>query len=149
MRRCRHRAALGELAQRLIAERGLTERCEARQISADHLAEDSAYDVVTSFLVVHEIAPELKPSAFAAVARALTPGGAFLIFDKAYPETDEDLRAMPTRFAALAQWYELCWGNRVNTRTELHALCEGAGLHVSEETAFSRFHIIVATKADR
>ena len=79
----------------------------------------------------------------------MTPGGAFLIFDEAYPETDEDLRAMPTRFAALAQWYELCWGNRVNTRTELHALCEGAGLHVSEETAFSRFHIIVATKADR
>ena len=134
-----------ELAQRLIAERGLTERCEARQISADHLAEDGTYDVVTSFLVVHEIAPELKPSAFAAVARALTPGGVFLIFDEAYPETDEDLRAMPTRFAALAQWYELCWGNQVNTRTELHALCEGAGLQVSEETDFSRFHIIVAT----
>jgi SAM-dependent methyltransferase len=135
-----------ELAQALIAERGLTERCEARHVSADHLASDGMYDVVTSFLVVHEIAPELKPQAFAAVARALTPGGAFLIFDEVYPETDEDLRAMPTRFAALAQWYELCWGNRVNTRTELHAMCEAAGLYVSEETAFSRFHIIVATK---
>ena len=48
---------------------------------------------------------------------------------------------MPTRFAALAQWYEVTWGNVVNTRTELHALCRDAGLRVTEETGFSRFHI--------
>ncbi len=96
--------------------------------------------------MVHEIAPDLKTAAFAAVARALKPGGHFLIFDEAYPETDEALRTMPTRFAALAQWYELTWGNVVSTRTELHQLCRSAGLRVSEETAFSRFHIIVATK---
>lgn len=53
---------------------------------------------------------------------------------------------MPTRFAALAQWYEVTWGNVVNTRSELHTLCNEAGLRVAEETSFSRFHIIVATK---
>ena len=53
---------------------------------------------------------------------------------------------MPTRFAALAQWYELTWGNVVSTRTDLHALCRNAGLRVAEETSFSRFHIIVAAK---
>ena len=63
-----------------------------------------------------------------------------------YPETDEALRTMPTRFAALAQWYEVTWGNVVDTRSALHALCREAGLQVSEETTFSRFHIIVATK---
>ena len=135
-----------ELAQRLIAERGLTDRCEARAQSVDQLGEDGTYDVATSFLVVHEISPELKPAAFAAVARALRPGGRFLIFDEAYPETDEALRTMPTRFAALAQWYEVTWGNVVNTRTELHALCREAGLQVTEETGFSRFHILVAAK---
>jgi SAM-dependent methyltransferase len=135
-----------ELARRLIEERGLTGRCEARLQSAGQLGEDGTYDVATSFLVVHEIAPAAKAAAFAAVARALKPGGYFLIFDETYPETDEALQTMPTRFAALAQWYELTWGNIVGTRSELHALCQEAGLQVAEETAFSRFSILVAAK---
>jgi SAM-dependent methyltransferase len=136
-----------ELAKTLIAEHGLGDRCEARLLSAGRLAEDGACDLATAFLVVHEILPEEKSEVFAAVGRALAPGGSFVIFDETYPETDEALRAMPTRFAALAQWYELTWGNRINTRTELHALCERVGLTIAEETAFSRFYIGVATKS--
>jgi SAM-dependent methyltransferase len=136
-----------ELAQKLLAEHQLTDRCEARLAGAEHLAEPGAYDIATSFLVIHEIEPSLKPQVFAAVADALAPGGSFLIFDEAYPETDDDLRTMPKRFAALAQWFELIWGNRVNTASELRGLCEGAGLTVGEEVGFSRFHIMVATKA--
>jgi SAM-dependent methyltransferase len=135
-----------DLARRLIEERALSDRCEARLQSVDRLGEDGSYDVATSFLVVHEIPPAVKGRAFAAVARALKPGGYFLIFDEAYPETDEALRTMPTRFAALAQWYEVTWGNVVNTRSELHALCREAGLEVAEEAGFSRFHIMVAAK---
>ncbi|HWC30740.1 MAG TPA: class I SAM-dependent methyltransferase, partial [Dehalococcoidia bacterium] len=134
------------MARKLILERGLDDTCDARMMSVTRLGEEAAYDIATSFLVVHEIAPQAKAAAFAAIAKALVPGGSFLIFDEAYPETDEDLRRMPARFAALAQWYELTWGNRVNTRSELHGLCAGAGLQVTEETGFSRFHIIVATK---
>jgi SAM-dependent methyltransferase len=136
-----------ELARRLIEEKALSDRCQARLQSVDRLDEDGGYDVATSFLVVHEIAPARKPAAFAAVARALRPGGFFLIFDEVYPETDEALRAMPTRFAALAQWYELTWGNVVDTRSALHARCREAGLEVAEETGFSRFHIVLAVKA--
>jgi len=135
-----------ELAQQLIARRGLVDRCEAKVQSVDQLADDGAYDVATSFLVVHEIAPDLKKAAFSAVARALKPGGHFLVFDEVYPDTDEGLRTMPTRFAALAQWYEVTWGNVVDTRSELFALCRAAGLRVTEETDFSRFHILVAVK---
>lgn len=113
-----------DLAHRLIIERQLADRCDAREQSVDQLKEEDAY-VVTSFLVVHEIPPAIKPAALAAIARALRAGGYFLIFDEAYPETDEALQTMPSRFAALAQWYELTWGNVVNTRSELHALCAG------------------------
>ena len=133
-----------DLARRLIVECGLADRCQARLQSVEELTEDGSYDVATSFLVVHEIAPAAKPAAFAAVARALKPGGYFLIFDETYPETDAALQTMPARFAALAQWYELTWGNVVGTRTELHALCRDAGLQVTEETTFSRFNIVVA-----
>jgi SAM-dependent methyltransferase len=135
-----------ELAQQLIQQRGLTERCEARLQSMDQVDEPGAFDVVTSFLVVHEIAPTLKQPAFSAIARALKPGGYFLIFDETYPETDQALQTMPSRFAALAQWYEVSWGNVVDTRSSLHALCQEAGFRVTEETTFSRFSIIVATK---
>ena len=135
-----------ELANRLIAERGLGARCQARPMDARQLAEDGAYDVVTSFLVVHEIDPKDKAAAFAAVARALTPGGQFVIFDETYPTTDAELRTMPARFAALAQWFELTWGNRLNTRPELAELCANAGLTLGEETTFSRFYIGVAEK---
>jgi SAM-dependent methyltransferase len=115
-------------------------------MSAERLAEDAAYDVATSFLVVHEIDPKDKPAAFAAVARALRPGGQFVIFDETYPTTDEELRRMPERFAALAQWFELTWGNRLNTRPELTELCANVGLKLIEETKFSRFYIGVAEK---
>jgi hypothetical protein len=80
------------------------------------------------------------------VARALKPGGSLLIFEEAYPEIDATLQTMPTRFAVLAQWYEVTWGNVVDTRTQLHALCEEAGLRVTEETTFSRFSILVAAR---
>ena len=136
------------LANQLIAERGLAERCEARVLTVDELDETGTFDVATSFLVVHEIAPDLKPGAFESVARALKPGGFFLIFDEVYPVTDEDLRRMPSRFAALAQWYELTWGNVVDTRAGLHELCDQAGLQVIDETGFSRFHIVVAEKPE-
>ncbi|HEX9496590.1 MAG TPA: methyltransferase domain-containing protein [Candidatus Limnocylindria bacterium] len=135
-----------ELAKALIAERGLAGRCDARLMQAQRLAEDGAYDIATSFLVIHEIDPKEKSAAFAAVARALKPGGSFVIFDEAYPASDAEMRTMPTRFAALAQWYELTWGNRVNTRADLADLCRGAGLTIGEETSFSRFYIGVATK---
>jgi len=135
-----------ELANARIAERKLGSRCSARLMGAERLAEDGAYDVATSFLVIHEIDPRQKAAAFASVARALKPGGSFVIFDETYPATDAELRTMPARFAALAQWFELTWGNRVNTRAELVDLCRGAGLTIGEETQFSRFYIGVATK---
>ena len=111
----------------------------------DELEEDEAYDLATSFLVVHEIAPEAKPAAFAAGGQGAEAGGSFLVFDEAYPETDAALQTMPARFAALAQWYEVTWGNVVDTRLAARSLQRGR-LQVTEETTFSRFTILVAAK---
>jgi SAM-dependent methyltransferase len=136
-----------DLANALIRSRGLAERCEARLLGAERLAEDAAYEIATTFLVIHEIAPAIKEDAFRAIARCLVPGGMFVIFDEAYPETDQALRTMPSRFAALAQWFEMTWGNRVNTRTELNELCSQAAMRVIDETIFSRFTILVAERS--
>ena len=53
---------------------------------------------------------------------------------------------MPTRFAALAQWYELTWGNVVGTRPTARPL-PGGGARGRRGDAFSRFSILVAAKA--
>ena len=127
-----------ELAQRLIVERDLADRCEARAQSVEQLGEDGTYDVVTSFLVVHEIGPALKSAAFAAVARALKPGGCFLIFDDVL-ETDEGCgRCRPVSL----RWRS---GTRSPGATRstpdlaVRRACREAGLHVIEETGFSVF----------
>lgn len=135
-----------QLANELIRSRGLADRCAARLMSAESLAEEGAYDIATSFLVVHEIPPAVKAEAFRGIARCLVKGGNFVIFDETYPETDEGLRTMPTRFAALAQWFELTWGNRIDTRTAVDALCAQAGFRIVAESKYSRFAILVAER---
>jgi hypothetical protein len=44
----------------------------------------------------------------------------------------------------MAQWYETTWGNVLNTREEITELLAGAGLTAMQETALSRFYIVVA-----
>ena len=135
-----------ELARGRIVQHGLTGRCSARLLGHEGLTDVGRYDVITMFLVVHEILPELKDLVLASAARALAPGGSLVIFDEAYPETDLALRTMPSRFSAVAQWFELTWGNRIDTATELRARCARAGLHLVDETTLSRFTILVAQK---
>jgi SAM-dependent methyltransferase len=135
-----------ELAGERIERHGLTERCSARLLDPDGLTDEDRYDVITMFLVVHEILPELKDHVLASVARALAPGGSLVIFDEAFPDTDHALRTMPSRFSAVAQWFELTWGNRIDTAGELRDRCSRAGLRLADETTFSRFTILVADK---
>ena len=134
------------LAQARIAERALADRVEARLLGGEGLTDEAAFDVITTFLVVHEIDPGLKDTVLAAAARALVPGGSLVIWDEAYPETDEALRTMPSRFAAVAQWFELTWGNRIDSPSVLRERCLRSGLRIAAETTFSRFTILVAEK---
>ena len=52
---------------------------------------------------------------------------------------------MPTCFAALAQWYEVTWGNVVNTRSEPHAPAARRGC-TSLRRPDSPVYILVAAK---
>ena len=48
-----------------IVEHGLTERCSARLLGPEGLTDEGRYDVITMFLVVHEVLPELKDGVLA------------------------------------------------------------------------------------
>jgi SAM-dependent methyltransferase len=135
-----------QMAQELIRERGLVDRVEARLVE-DAVWPDGltgAFDLVMSFLVLHEIHPDLKDVILGQCVRALRPKGQLLIFDERYPSTPGELRDSAQVFAVMAQWYELLWGNIVNTREEIHAMLAQQGLRVVDETALSRFYIVTA-----
>jgi SAM-dependent methyltransferase len=137
------------MAERLIRQRGLDGRVEARLLDGDGWPADLAggFDLVTTFLVLHEIRPDGKAAVLAGCAEALKPGGALLLFDERYPSGPGELRDPTQVFAVMAQWYETTWGNVLNTREEIAELLAGAGLTPLQETALSRFYIVVAGRA--
>jgi SAM-dependent methyltransferase len=136
------------MAQELIRGRGLEGRVQARLVTGDAWPADlaGAFDLVTTFLVLHEIRPELKGSVIAQCVRALRPGGQLLIFDERYPSGPAELRDPAQIYAVMAQWYELTWGNVVNTREEIQRLLAEHGLNIVDETALSRFYIVTAER---
>jgi len=134
------------LAEELITSRGLTDRCHVIHGDASVLDAEAGFDVATMFLVYHEISPERKAGVLGAAFNALRPGGLLVIFDEVYPETDTALRAMPSRYTALAQWYELIWGNVIDTRQTVVDAGREARFHLVEELSYSRFHIFVLAK---
>lgn len=136
------------MAQELIRSRRLAGRVEAHLVGGESLPTQFAgtFDLVTLFLVLHEIRPDLKPAVLKQCAQALRPGGQLLIFDERYPSGPAELRDPLVIFAVMAQWYEMTWGNRINTRAEIHELLEHEGLRVVDETSLSRFYIVTAEK---
>ncbi len=136
------------MAQELIRSCGLGDRVEARQVDGASCPTDfaGAFDLVTTFLVLHEIRPNLKEAVLQQCARALRPGGQLLLFDERYPSSPTELRDPVQINAVMAQWYEMTWGNIVNTREQIHALLAQQGLHIVGETSLSRFYIVTAEK---
>ncbi len=134
------------MAQELVERRGLTDRCQIVHGDASAFATEAGFDIATMFLVYHEIAPERKRNVLESVYDALHPGSILVIFDEVYPETDDELRTMPSRYTALAQWYELIWGNVIDTRPAVLTACRAAGFDVVDELPYSRFHIFVARR---
>ena len=137
------------MARQLIHEHALGDRVEARLLADGGWPADlaGAFDLVTTFLVLHEIRPEDKAAVLARCAQALKPDGALLLFDERYPSHPGELRDATQIFAVMAQWYEVTWGNVLNTREEIAGLLTGAGLTTVQETALSRFYIVVAKPA--
>jgi SAM-dependent methyltransferase len=136
-----------ELAASLIRSRGLADRIQVHPDWDLPGGYQGAFDLVTQFLVLHEIRPELKQDVLDRCAAALRPGGALLLFDEAQPEDDETARHPIRGFGVVAQWFELVWGNVIDTRTAILAMLSRAGLVPEDEIELSRFRIFTARRA--
>jgi len=134
-----------QLARTAIAARGLGDRAAVQQVAADAPYPDN-FDLATMFLVLHELDPAIKGSVLRRCHAALRPGGLLLILDEAYPDSQAGLRDPAVAFSVMAQWFEMTWGNVVNTRAEIQGMLAAAGFALLAETHLSRFYIVVAEK---
>jgi SAM-dependent methyltransferase len=135
-----------DLARAEIRARGLQDRLEVHGSWEDLPAREGAFDLVTQFLVLHETRPELKQDVLDRCAAALAPGGLLVLFDECRPLEDGAARDPILGFSVVAQWFELVWGNVINSRDEILGLISRAGLQPAEEVELSRFRIFTARK---
>ena len=135
------------MAAELVREQGLDNRVAVHQVTGDDWpVPDESVDLITTFLVLHEIEPHLKDAVIARCVRALRPRGELLIFDERYPSNAVGLRDPVQIYAVMAQWYEVTWGNVIDTGEDILSLVHRHGLEVTGETELSRFYVLLAAK---
>lgn len=115
------------LAETAITQAGLSERLSVREMGAEVIEFDNAFDVITLNSVIHEVRPPLKPQAVARCLKALKPGGMLLITDFSLPDSLPGLREPAYRMVLMDQFLEMSWGNRHQTRREQIDMLTQAG----------------------
>jgi SAM-dependent methyltransferase len=134
------------MAREQARARGLADQVQVYERWED-VPSRGLFDLVTQFLVLHEIRPELKQDVLDRCAAALAPGGLLVLFDECRPPDDTVARHPVLGFSVVAQWFELVWGNVINSRAEILHLVTRAGLQPTEDVELS-FRIFTARKPD-
>lgn len=114
-------------AREAVRRVGLDDRVRILEGDVAVAVPKASFDVVVMVEVLHEIAPQIRPSVVQACARALRPGGWIVIVDETYPATLTEARQEEFRFPLQTGLEELMWGNVVPTRAEQESLLRAAG----------------------
>lgn len=105
------------LAHKNVADAGLAQRIELRELPGEELADERAFDL--AWIPAPFVAPHALERLVERVQRALKPGG-WLLFAAAKP--GEDLRGAALRFRVAL------YGGAPNTQPEIEQLLAGRGL---------------------
>jgi cyclopropane fatty-acyl-phospholipid synthase-like methyltransferase len=136
-----------EQASRAIAAAGMGERVAVELVGGEGIRHKNAFDLVTMFEVLHEIAAEHRQAVMRNVGETLKPGGVFFAIDETYPSSLAELRDPGFGFAVQTQFNELVWGNIVPTREEQDRLFAVAGLvDVARAPVGGLFTLLTARK---
>ncbi len=114
-------------AREAVRRAGLDDRVRILEGDVAIAVPEASFDVVVMVEVLHEIAPQIRPSVVQACARALRPGGWIVIVDETYSATLAEARQEEFRFPLQTGLEELMWGNVVPTRAEQESLLRAAG----------------------
>ncbi|MEW6296624.1 MAG: class I SAM-dependent methyltransferase [Thermodesulfobacteriota bacterium] len=122
-------------SRQLIHERGVGDRVRVEPVGGEHIDFHNQFDLITMVQVFHELPDQAKAEVLRRCRRSLKPGGILLLVDRCSPETAADLRDRRFTMSVLEQWFEVTWGNIVNTRGEILEMLRDAGLTVTQDSA--------------
>lgn len=120
-------------AATVLAEAGVGERIAVREIAAEKIDFDAEFDLVTQVQVFHELPPEYKREILRRCRRALREEGRLLIVDRCVPGDESEIGDRRFTMSVLEQWFEVTWGNVVNTRSEIVRMLEETGFALESE----------------
>jgi cyclopropane fatty-acyl-phospholipid synthase-like methyltransferase len=122
-------------SRRLIQERGLDGRVRVEPVGGEQITFNQEFDLITMVQVFHELPDRAKSDVLRRCHQGLKPGGVLLLVDRCSPETGADLRDRRFTMSILEQWFEVTWGNIVNTRSEILRMLQDMGFTVTSESA--------------
>jgi len=122
-------------SRHLIQEQKLGDRVRVEAVSAEHLAFEQEFDLITMVQVLHELPDRAKADILRRCRQSLRPDGVLLVVDRCVPEVDADAGDRRFTMSILEQWFEVTWGNIVNTRSEILRMLQDTGFVVTAESA--------------
>ena len=122
-----------ESSRQRIQERGLAQRVRVESVGGEGMDFDQDTDLITMVQVFHELPDAEKVTILRRCHQALKPGGSLLMVDRCAPETAQDIQDRRFSMSILEQWFEVTWGNIVNTRSEITDMLHQTGFTVSQE----------------
>ena len=126
-------AYFAEASRKLLQEKGLDGRVDVRSVGGEALSFENAFDLITMVQVFHELPDAKKVDILCGCQRSLKPGGILLLVDRCAPETGADLHDRRFTMSILEQWFEVTWGNIVNTRSDILKMLGDTGFSVTQE----------------
>jgi cyclopropane fatty-acyl-phospholipid synthase-like methyltransferase len=122
-------------AQQAIKANGLSDRIRLAPVGAEQITFSQEFDLVTMVQVFHEVPDRAKVDILHRCYQSLKPGGILVLVDRCSPANGADLRDRRFTMSILEQWFEVTWGNIVNTRSEILQMLNDTGFTVTQENA--------------
>ena len=124
-----------ETSRQAIQTNGLADRVRLEPVGAEQIRFNQEFDLITMVQVFHEVPDRAKADILQRCHQSLKPGGTLLLVDRCSPATGADLRDRRFTMSIIEQWFEVTWGNIVNTRPEIMQMVQDAGFTIRQENA--------------
>jgi len=135
-----------EAARSMISQLGLAERVSVENLGGEEVRYEAEFDVVSMFLVFHEILPDVRVSVVENAYRSLRQDGQLLVFDFRYPDKLEDFRDPGFQAGIMDQFFETCLGVVHLSAREQDRLLATVGFRNILRTSLGPMDIVTATK---
>ncbi|MGE0826353.1 MAG: cyclopropane-fatty-acyl-phospholipid synthase family protein [Candidatus Binatia bacterium] len=124
-----------ETSQRAIQNAGVADRVRIEPIGAEQINFNQDFDLITMVQVFHEVPDKAKSAILCCCYQSLKPDGTLLLIDRCAPANGNDLRDRRFTMSIIEQWFEVTWGNVVNSRPEILQMLQEAGFIVTHDNA--------------